>query len=72
VSVISVREREQSPTADYATLEQHRRDLSRGVLSLICSTTGRHRTPDECARLDALVREIDRVRNDLRNARVNS
>ena len=31
---------------------------TRSVLSLICRTTGRRRTPDECRHLDALVGEI--------------
>ena len=53
---------------DRATLEAYSRDLSRAVLSIICTTTGRERTPDERARLDALVREIHRVRSDLRTA----
>jgi hypothetical protein len=68
--VISVRELNRSQPADLATLEEHRRTLLRGVLSLICTTTGRPRTPDECARLDELVREIERVRADMRNCRV--
>jgi hypothetical protein len=68
--VTSVRERNRLQPPDLATLEAHRRDLSRGVLSLICSTTGRGRTPDERARLDALVREIERVRTDMRNRRL--
>jgi hypothetical protein len=70
--VVSVRERDQLQIADGTTLEAYRRDLSRGVLSIICTTTGRRRTPEECARLDALVREIDRVRSDLRHARTGS
>jgi hypothetical protein len=67
--VVSVRERERVRYTDRATLEAYRRDLTRAVLSIICSTTGRPRTPDECARLDALVREIERVRSDLRTSR---
>jgi hypothetical protein len=68
--VISVRERNRSQPADLATLEEHRRNLLRSVLSLICTTTGRQRTPAECARLDELVHEIERVRADMRNCRV--
>jgi hypothetical protein len=68
--VTSVRERNRLRPPDLATLEEHQRDLSRGVLSLICTTTGRRRTPDERARLDSLVREIERVRTDMRNRRL--
>lgn len=67
--MVSVRERQRVRYTDRPTLEAYQRDLSRGVLSIICSSTGRRRTPDECARLDALVREIDRVRSDLRTGR---
>jgi hypothetical protein len=70
VVVISVLEREETRPSDYATLEAHGRELSRGVLSIICRSTGRPRTLDECARLDELVLEIDRVRGELREARV--
>ena len=69
--MISVRERNRVQPPDLATLEEHQRDLSRGVLSLICTSTGRQRTPDERARLDALVREIERVRIDMRNRRLD-
>jgi hypothetical protein len=68
--VISVRERNRSQPADVATLEEHRRTLLRSVLSLICTTTGRPRTPDECAQLDELVRQIECVRADMRTCRV--
>jgi hypothetical protein len=66
----TVRVRDDCGSTDYATLETQRRELSRRVLSLICSTTGRQRTPDERARLEALVQEIDRVRHDLRDASI--
>jgi hypothetical protein len=70
VVVVSVLERVATrPT--FATLDEHRRELTRRVLSIICRTTGRRRTPDECADLDALVRDIHQVRNDLRNARID-
>ena len=51
---------------DRATLESYRRDLTRALVTLICATTGRRRTSDERARLDALGREIVRVRHELR------
>ncbi len=53
---------------DPRTLEQRERDLTRGVLSLICRTTGRRRTPDECRHLDLLVTEIHVVRHARREA----
>jgi hypothetical protein len=49
-------------------LEAQQRALARDILSLICATTGRQRTPAERTRLDALIREIDRVRQDRRDA----
>jgi hypothetical protein len=62
----------ETPTLDPRALEARERDLMRGVLSLICRSTGRRRTPDECRDLDALVREIHDVRHARREAaRVN-
>jgi hypothetical protein len=55
-------------TLDPRTLEQRERDLTRGVLSLICRTTGRRRTPDECRDLEVLVGEIRHVRHARREA----
>ena len=55
-------------TLDPRTLEQRERDLTRGVLSLICRTTGRRRTPDECRDLEVLVSEIRDVRHARREA----
>ena len=66
--MISVCEREQSLTSDVASLEAYKRELLRRVVSLICSTTGRRRTPDEDARMEILVREIDHVRGQMRSA----
>ena len=54
--------------SDPQALEAQQRALTRGVLSLICSTTGRIPTPDERGRLEALTREIDRVRQHRRDA----
>jgi hypothetical protein len=54
--------------ADRVVLEARRQELTRSVLSLVCQTTGRKRSPEERARLAALVGEIDRVRGDLRRA----
>jgi hypothetical protein len=53
---------------DPQLLEARERDLNRGVLSVICRSTGRARTPDECRDLDALVGEIRRVRTERREA----
>jgi hypothetical protein len=53
---------------DPSALEARERDLTRGVLSLICRTTGRRRTPDESRDLDALVGEIHVVRHARREA----
>jgi hypothetical protein len=58
----------ESQTLEPDTLEARERDLTRGVLSLICRTTGRRRTPDECRDLDALVGEIRVVRTARREA----
>ena len=58
-----------TPTLDPRALEARERDLTRGLLSLICRTTGRRRTPDECRHLDALVDEIRDVRHARREAR---
>jgi hypothetical protein len=66
--VFSVCEREQSRAPAVATLEADKRELLRRVVSLICSTTGRQRTPAEHARMELLVREIDRVRREMRTA----
>ena len=55
-------------TQDPRTLEARERDLTRNVLSIICRTTGRRRTPDECRDLDALVVEIRDVRHARREA----
>jgi len=57
-----------TPTQDPRTLEARERDLTRGLLSLICRTTGRRRTSDECRHLDALVDEIRAVRHARREA----
>jgi hypothetical protein len=53
---------------DPQELEAQQRLLTRGLLSLICSTTGRAPTPDERGRLAALTQEIDRVRQHRRDA----
>jgi hypothetical protein len=53
---------------DPRALEARERDLTRSVLSLICQTTGRRRTPDEAHSLDALVGEIRVVRHARREA----
>jgi hypothetical protein len=58
----------ETETLDPRALEARERDLTRGVLSLICRTTGRRRTPDECRDLDALVGEIRFVRHARREA----
>jgi hypothetical protein len=57
-----------SQQLDPTALEARERDLTRGVLSLICRTTGRRRTPDESRDLDALVGEIHVVRHARREA----
>ena len=54
---------DQSPRASGQALEIRERDLTREVLSLICRTTGRRRTPAECRHPDALVDEIRDVRH---------
>lgn len=59
---------DQIETLDPRALEARERDLTRGVLSVICRTTGRRRTPDECRTLDALVGEIRDVRQARREA----
>lgn len=53
---------------DPRALEARERDLTRGVLSLICQTTGRRRTPEEHRLLDTLVKEIRDVRVARREA----
>ena len=58
----------ETPVLDPIALEERERDLTRGVLSLICQTTGRRRTPQEARLLDALVREIRSVRTARREA----
>ncbi len=57
---------DEHPAMDPATLESYRRDLTRALVSLLCTSTGRSRTSDEQARLDALGCEIVRVRLELR------
>jgi hypothetical protein len=63
-----MREGTETQTLDPRALEARERDLTRGVLSLICRSTGRRRTPDESRDLDALVGEIRRVRHERREA----
>jgi hypothetical protein len=58
----------ENPILDPMALEARERDLTRGVLSIICRTTGRRRTPDERRSLDALVGEIRDVRHARREA----
>ena len=53
---------------DPIALEERERDLTRGMLSLICQTTGRRRTPEEARLIDALVSEIRDVRSARREA----
>ena len=56
-------------TLDPRALEARRgRDLTGGLVSLICRTTGRRRTPEECRELDALANEIRDVRHARREA----
>jgi hypothetical protein len=59
---------DQTDVLDPRTLEARERDLTRGVLSLICRSTGRRRTPEERRDLDALVGEIRLVRHARREA----
>jgi len=59
---------DQTDALDPRTLEARERDLTRGVLSLICRTTGRRRTPEETRDLDELVGEIRHVRSARREA----
>ena len=55
---------ETSPSASESKhLEARERDLTRRVLSVICRSSGRRRTPDESRHLDALVHEIHCVRH---------
>ena len=58
----------ETSTPDPMMLEARERDLTRGVLSIICRTTGRRRTPDECRDMNALVVEIHDVRHARREA----
>jgi hypothetical protein len=58
----------ETETLDPRALEARERDLTRDVLSLICRTTGRRRSPVECRDLDALVEEIRHVRHARREA----
>ncbi|HEY3670058.1 MAG TPA: hypothetical protein VGN51_03920 [Acidimicrobiia bacterium] len=58
----------QIDTVNPRSLEARERDLTRGLLSLICRSTGRRRTPDECRHLDVLVSEIRDVRHARREA----
>jgi hypothetical protein len=53
---------------DPIALEERERDLTRGMLSLICQSTGRRRTPEEARLIDTLVREIRSVRIARREA----
>jgi hypothetical protein len=53
---------------DPFALEERERDLTRGMLSLICQSTGRRRTPQEARLIDALVTEIRGVRSARREA----
>jgi hypothetical protein len=53
---------------DPVALEERERDLTRGMLSLICQSTGRRRTPQEARLIDALVSEIRDVRTARRAA----
>jgi hypothetical protein len=57
-----------APALESRDLEARERILARRVLSLICRSTGRRRTPDECRHLDALVHEIHCVRDARREA----
>lgn len=59
---------DETERTDPTALEARERDLTRGVLSLICRTTGRRRTPDECRERYALVGEIHVVRHARREA----
>jgi hypothetical protein len=58
----------ENPIHDPRALEARERDLTRGLLSIICRSTGRRRTPDEARTLDALVGEIRDVRHARREA----
>jgi hypothetical protein len=60
--------RNEIDTLDPRALAAREQDLTRDLLSLICRTTGRRRTPDECRHLDALVSEIHDVRLHRREA----
>jgi hypothetical protein len=53
---------------DPRALEARELDLTRGVLSLICQTTGRRRTPEEARLIDTLIGEIRGVRTARREA----
>jgi hypothetical protein len=55
-------------TLDPRVLAAREQDLIRDLLSVICRTTGRRRTPDECRHLDVLVSEIRDVRLARREA----
>ena len=63
-----MRRRDEAGTPNCWALEAQQRTLTRDILSLICATTGRQRTADERSRLEALTREVDRVRQDRREA----
>jgi hypothetical protein len=63
-----MREGHETIASESRTLEARERDLTRRVLSLICRSTGRRRTPDECRHMDALVHEIQCVRHARREA----
>ena len=53
---------------DPVELEERERNLTRGMLSLICQSTGRRRTPQEARLIDALASEIRGVRHARREA----
>ncbi len=57
-----------SQLLDPVALEERERDLTRGMLSLICQSTGRRRSPQEARLIDALVSEIRQVRVARRDA----
>jgi hypothetical protein len=60
--------RNEIDTLEPRVLATREQDLTRDLLSLICRTTGRRRTPDEMRHLDALVSEIRDVRHARREA----
>jgi hypothetical protein len=60
--------RQETGASQSRDLEARERDLTRRVLSVVCRSSGRRRTPDECRHLDALVLEIHGVRHARREA----